>query len=250
MEKNDLTRESVLMQLRELAEETYKEFNCKLIPNVDKERTLGVRVPDLRKLAKKIVREDWRSYLSRLDSCKKDPAGVGDTELYYEEILLQGLVIASAKMEAQERISFIEGFLPRIDNWAVCDTFCGSLKFADKGDGRLLAWELVRLLIRDSREYYIRFALVMMLSHYVEEEYIGQVLELAGQVQHEGYYVKMAAAWLFSVCYVKFPEKTEALLTEGRLDDFTHNKTIQKIRESYRVSKEDKARLNLLKRTK
>ncbi|MCB6994422.1 DNA alkylation repair protein [bacterium 210820-DFI.6.37] len=250
MEQLDLTREGILQELRAMAEENYKDFNCKLIPGVDKERTLGVRVPDMRKLAKKIGRQDWTGYLSELDCCKRDPAGVGGTELYYEEVLLQGLVIASAAMDAAERISRIEGFLPRIDNWAVCDTFCSSLKFADKGEGRQLVWDLIEPMTQDSREYYIRFALVMMLGHYVDEEHIEQLLDYAGKVRHEGYYVKMAAAWLLSVCYVKFPQQTEALLVDGLLDDVTHNKTIQKIRESYRISKEDKARLNLLKRTK
>lgn len=243
-------RDLVLQQLRELAEEDYKEFHCKLIPGINKEKVLGVRLPALRKLAKKIVREDGKAYLAQLKNCKKDSRGIGGTELYYEEVMLQGLVIASAKMDAQERLSYIEGFLPRIDNWAVCDTFCGSLKFADKEENRKLVWEFLQPMFSDTREYYVRFGLVMLLSHYVDRDHIQQVLKLASEVRHEGYYVKMAVAWLLSVCYIAFPEETELLLKDNQMDDFTHNKTIQKIRESYRVSKEDKARLNLLKRTK
>ena len=98
------------------------------------------------------------------------------------------------------------------------------------------------------KEYEIRFALVAMLDYFINEEYIDQVLEILGQVRHEGYYVKMAAAWAVSICYVKFPEKTEGFLKKDLLDDFTHNKSIQKIRESYRVSKEDKERLKTLRR--
>ena len=88
----------------------------------------------------------------------------------------------------------------------------------------------------------------MLLSHFVDEEHIDSVLRLMEGVRHEGYYAKMVVAWTLSVCYVKFPEKTEKILRNGSLDNFTQNKTIQKIRESYRVSKEDKQRLNLLKR--
>ena len=100
-----------------------------------------------------------------------------------------------------------------------------------------------------SREYEIRFAVVAMLDHLVTEEYIGCVLEVLARVRHEGYYVKMAVAWAVSVCYVKFPEQTEELLVEQKLDDFTHNKSIQKIWESYRVSKEEKDRLQKLRRS-
>ena len=151
-------------------------------------------------------------------------------------------------MDAERRLSYIERFIPRIDNWAICDTFCGDLKFADKEENRQLVWNFLQPYLSDEREFFVRFGTVLLLSHCVDEEHIDSVLRLMEGVRHEGYYAKMAVAWTLSVCYVKFPEKTEKILRTGSLDNFTQNKTIQKIRESYRVSKEDKQRLNLLKR--
>ena len=102
--------------------------------------------------------------------------------------------------------------------------------------------------LKSQEEFEIRFALVSMLDHFITEEYKDRIFQAVESVHHDGYYVKMAAAWLVSVLYVKFPNETEAFLQKNTLDDFTHNKSIQKIRESYRVSKEDKERLNTMKR--
>lgn len=96
----------------------------------------------------------------------------------------------------------------------------------------------------------IRFAVVAFLDHFITEEYIEKILTILGNIKHDGYYVKMAVAWAVSVCYVKFPELTWELLAGDRLDDFTHQKSIQKIRESYRVTKEEKERLAALRRMK
>lgn len=237
-------REELLRELKELAEADYKEFNCSLIPGVDKERTLGVRVPLVRKTAKKAARQDWEALLAELEACEAR----GGDGLYYEEVLLQGMVIAAAKMEAERRLSYIRRFVPRIDNWAVCDTFCGDLKFADKEENRQLVWEFVRPYLADEREFFVRFGVVMLLNHFIDESHIDEVLRLMERVRHEGYYAKMAVAWNLSMCYVHFPQKTETLLRSGALDAAVQNKTIQKIRESYRASKDDKARLCLLKR--
>ena len=102
--------------------------------------------------------------------------------------------------------------------------------------------------LNSSQEYEIRFAVVCLLDFFVQEAFIDRILNCFSDIHHEGYYVKMAVAWAVSVCYVKFPEKTEDFLLKNTLDDFTHNKAIQKIRESYRVSKEEKERLNQWKR--
>ena len=158
------------------------------------------------------------------------------------------MVIAAAKMEAGQRLAYIERFVPKIDNWAVCDTFCGDLKFARIEKNRQLVWDFLHDYLGDDREYFIRFGAVMLLGHYIDKAYIEQILERMNAIQHQGYYVKMAVAWALSICYIKFPQETEQLLKHNQMDGFTHNKAIQKIRESYRVSKEDKARLNLLKR--
>ena len=94
----------------------------------------------------------------------------------------------------------------------------------------------------------MRFGIVSLLEHFINDTYIDDVLQILSDIRHDGYYVKMAAAWALSVCYIKYPGKTSALVTENRLDDFTHNKMIQKICESFRVSREQKEELKKLKR--
>lgn len=241
-------RREVLEQLMLLAENSYGDFQAKLIPGIKRENILGVRVPALRKLAKKMAKAGWEAWISQAENCEKDPEGVGGTELFYEEIMLQAMIIGAVKMEPQKRLSYIRAFVPRIDNWAVCDIFCGDLKFADKSENRDLVWSFLLPYLDSSEEYDVRFGTVMLLSHYIDEAHIRQVLELMAGIRHQGYYVKMAVAWTLSMCYVKFPEHTEPLLRRNHLDDFTHNKTIQKIRESRQVSKENKEQLRLLKR--
>ena len=103
-------------------------------------------------------------------------------------------------------------------------------------------------LVKDRREFVARFGIVMLLDHFITDTYIDEVLQVLDEVSHDGYYVKMAVAWAISICYVKFEEKTMVLLRENTLDDFTYNKSLQKITESYRVTKEDKARIRSMKR--
>lgn len=102
--------------------------------------------------------------------------------------------------------------------------------------------------MKSDKEYEIRFGVVMAMAHYIDEEYIDNVLQWMDRISHEGYYVKMAVAWALSVCYVKFPQKTMNYLKENHLDDFTYNKALQKIIESYRVSTEDKEIIRSMKR--
>ena len=184
-----------------------------------------------------------------------------DPPIYYEEILLQGLVIGCAKMPFDELLSRTAAFVPLIDNWAVCDTFCTSLKAAKKHMAEF--WDFLQPYLalgleqnpQDPQghpaqtEFPLRFAVVMLLAHYINEGYIDRVLTLLNSVKHEGYYVKMAVAWALSVCFIKFPEKTMELLDGcNELDDFTYNKAIQKTIESFRVDAATKDRLRSMKR--
>lgn len=240
--------EDIRKELQLQADSKYKEFNCRILPGVRADRMLGVRVPQIRKLAKKAAKGGWQELLFQLENCACEEDGIGKTDLYFEEIMLWGMVIGAAKMDPEQRLNRIGDFIPHIDNWAVCDIFCGDLKFAAKEEHRDRVWQFLQPCLAGPGEYRIRFGIVMLLTYYIDEPYIGRVLSILEGIRHQGYYVKMAAAWALSMCYIRFPEETEVLLKENRLDDFTHNKTIQKIRESYRVSKEDKERLKLLKR--
>lgn len=221
-------------RLRGIADEKYREFHGKLIPGVTQE-FWGIRVPELRKAAKEIIRGDWREFLA---SAKEEPV--------YELTMLSGLVIAGAKCEFEEKLERLAGFIPRIDNWAVCDIVCGELKAVKKNRERM--YEFLQPYFEAEGEYERRFALVILMQHYLVDEWIDRVIAVYGSVRLEEYYVKMAAAWGLSVCFVKFRDKTLEFLRETAMDDWTYNKTLQKARESYRVSPEDKEMLKGMKR--
>ena len=231
-DKISAVTEWVRKELEKNADPSYREFHRSLVPGL--ENFLGVRVPKLREISRKAAREDYWSF-----------AGEADRETY-EELMIRGMMIGYARLTREEQRRELEKFVPLINNWAVCDCCCSTYKFMKKDQEEWFAF--LRTYAASDKEYEIRFSLVSMLDFFINEDYIDQVLEILGQVRHEGYYVKMAASWAVSICYVKFPEKTEKFLRKNLLDDFTHNKSIQKIRESYRVSKEDKERLKTLRR--
>lgn len=224
-------------KLYELSEEKYREFNQKLLPGV--EHVLGVRLPILRKLAKEIAKDDFRVYLAEAQAqITRDSI--------HEEIMVQGLVIGYAKMEQEEYRKCLDEFVPKITNWSVCDSCVTGFKFMRKDPDY---WFDYLKTYRDSKEEFeIRFMVVAMMNHFVDEEHIEEILSICNEIRHEGYYAKMAVAWALQVCYVKFPKKTRKLLENNSMDDFTHNKAIQKIRESYQVSREEKEELGRLKR--
>jgi len=219
-------------QLFELADEEYRKFQSTLCPGCS--NILGVRVPLLRNLAKDIAKGDWCGYLKNAGND------------YFEEIMLQGMVIGYAQAETEELMGYIKAFVPKIDNWAVCDSFCTGLKFTKKNRSRV--WENLHLHLASKEEFEIRFGTVMLLNYYVEEDYIDRVLLLLDGIKHEGYYVKMAVAWAVSICFVRFPEITIDYLMQNALDDFTFNKSLQKITESLRVDKETKTLIRGMRR--
>ena len=210
----------------------YKEFHSSLCPNVDK--IIGVRVPELRKIAKEIAQQYYVRFLSQA----KDE--------YYEELLLQGLVIGYAKISIEETFEYLEKFVPKINSWAVCDTTCSNLKITKKHMQEM--WEFLEKYINSNKEYEIRFALVMYLNYFLTEEYIDKILEKLDKIENKEYYVQMAIAWLISFAYIKQKEKTEKYLLKNNLDQFTQNKAIQKICESYRVEVAEKEKLRKYKK--
>jgi 3-methyladenine DNA glycosylase AlkD len=225
---NQIIREKIFA----LADEEYRKFQSGLIPG--EERLLGVRLPDLRGLAKEIAGGDWREYLNDAQS------------EYFEEVMLQGLVIGYVKAAPEEILKYAAQFIPRITNWAVCDSFCTGLKLAKKHPQ--LVWDFIQPYLKSDREFEIRFAVIMMLAHFIDDGHIGQILASLDRIRHEGYYVKMGVAWAVSVCYVKYPGETMAYLKNCGLDDFTFNKSLQKILESFRVDQESKAVIRSMKR--
>ncbi|CAI6087605.1 DNA alkylation repair protein [Cohnella sp. JJ-181] len=224
---------SIRAQLEALAEPGYRKFASSLIPNID--NLMGVRLPALRRIALEAARGDWRVWLAQAD---------GE---YFEEIMLQAMVIGYADMAPEERLRHVAAFVPKIDNWSVCDRFCLGLKFARAHQAAV--WAFIQPYLRSGHAYEVRFGVVMLLEHFIDDENADGVLKLLDQVSHEDYYVKMAVAWAVSMCYVKFPERTEAYLAACSLDDFTFNKSLQKICESYRVDAAAKVRVRAMRRS-
>lgn len=217
--------QALLQELESLADPQYKAFHEGLIPGVS--MAWGVRLPALRALAKKLLRGDPVGFLE-----KTQPGS-------YEETLLRGLVIGGLNLPWEGKRPWVEDFLPRIDNWAVCDTFCNSLKPRSPEDLQEM-WAFFRPLYASSQEYSARAACVVQLSHFVDQEHVEEGLALLQQVAHPGYYAKMAVAWALSVWYVKFPQAVEELLAQQTLDPWVQNKSIQKVRESRRVGRAEK----------
>jgi len=227
-----MDQQTIREKLFNLAEEKYQKFQKGLIPG--EEKILGVRMPYLRELAKEIVRGDWREYLN------------GAQDEFYEEVMLQGLVIGYAKASPEEILDRVSRFVPKISNWSVCDSFCTGLKLAKKHPH--MAWEFLQPYLASDKEFEIRYAVVMMLAHYINDDFIDRVIARLDRIRHEGYYVRMGVAWAVSVCCVKYPGKTIEYLKGCNLDDFTYHKSLQKILESFRVDQEFKAVIRSMKR--
>ncbi|MBQ8135733.1 MAG: DNA alkylation repair protein [Clostridia bacterium] len=217
-------------RLMEQSENQFGEFNASLIPG--KNNILGVRIPKLRAYAKELAKTLGTVALEGED-------------IYFEETMLRGMIIGYLKMEAEERLKLIAEFVPLIDNWAICDSFCSTLKFANKN--REMVWEFIQPYINSAKEFEQRFGAVMLLDYFINEEYIDRTLEKLAVINTEAYYSSMAVAWTAAECYIKFPEKTLPYITEKRFDKDTHNRMIQKICDSYRVESDKKQELKKLK---
>lgn len=219
--------------LFEHAEPNYREFSAKLIPGIH-ESMIGVRLPLLRKLTKTILAGDWRRFLSE------------NQHQYYEETMLSAFVIGTAKMEDEERIHCVKEFLPCIQNWGVCDSFCAALPINSKN--RIAYWKLVKDELEGTEEFRVRFALVMMLMYGTKEA--SDVLEGIShlqRVQHQGYYVKMAVAWYLAEACKCCPEEMIDYISRPEMDSDIRRKAIQKCIESKKIEEAVKTRLRSLR---
>lgn len=218
----------IKQDLLKMQDEKYKNFHSGLCPGVN--NIIGIRIPVLRDYAKKIKGQVDISAISND---------------YYEEVMLKGMLIGLEKKLDFEKIS---NFIPLINNWAVCDTFCAGLKQIKNNKEKM--WLFLQNYINSKKEFEVRFAVVTILDFYIDEQYIDRVLELLKTVKHEGYYAKMAVAWAYSFCFIKFFEKTKnefESFDKNNIDKFIYNKSIQKSIESYRLTNEQK---NILKSMK
>ena len=216
--------------LFELRDEEYAAFQAKLTPSVDKELFIGVRVPEVRKLAKQLKNDPITSEFIRELPHK-----------YYDENMLHGLLISEIK-DYEKAVEETDRFLPFVDNWAVCDIM--SPKVFKKHKAELI--EKIREWTRSGDTYTIRFGIEMLMSHFLDEDFRAEYLEIPAAVHSEEYYVNMMIAWFFATALAKQWDAAVPYLEQGRLDEWVHKKTVQKARESYRITDEQKAYLKAI----
>ena len=210
----------------------YKQFHSKLMPTINPEVIIGVRTPQLRKYTKQIKDSTQvESFMKQLP------------HHYYEENNLHGLLIENIK-DFDACIATLNEFLPYVDNWATCDMMAP--KVLKKDLGKLYEW--IKLWISSGETYTVRFGVNMLMKYYLEDNFLPEYPELVAGIRSEEYYVKMVVAWYFATALAKQYNAVLPYLTEHRLDEWIHNKTIQKAVESYRIAPEQKLYLKTLKR--
>lgn len=218
-------------ELFNLKDDKYADFQCKLTPGVEREQFIGVRVPLVRKLAKKIYTSgDYEDFLEELP------------HKYFDENMLQGLIISEYK-DYDSCVEAVDRFLPYVDNWAVCDIM--SPKVFKKNKDRLL--DKIKLWIESEHTYTCRFGIEMLMSHYLEENFKEEYLDMVAKVESGEYYVNMMIAWYFATALAKQWDSTIKILEAKKLSEWVHNKTIQKARESYRITDSQKEYLKSIK---
>ncbi len=248
-----MTKQELRNWLNAQAEPDYQKFSSSLIPGC--EPMLGIRIPVLRKKAKEIAKGDWRGFLeeygitaTKAEGQERETANLDGAE-YFEEKQLQAMVLgyrkAKTEEEARELIRFCAVFVPRIGNWSVNDTFCTGLVLSRAYPD--LVWDFLMGYRTSTQEFEQRVVAVTLMSHYLKDGYIDQVLDVLKTLQHDGYYQRMGVAWALATAYAKYPKQTMALLQEGTLSEWVYQKAIQKMLESYRVPAEDKKVLRAMK---
>ena len=221
----------IQQRLFALQDAGYRDFHAALMPTVDKALVIGVRMPALRALAKELKgTEPAADFMAQLP------------HKYYEENNLHAALIGHIR-DFQPCLTALERFLPYVDNWATCDMMNPRALAKDKA--ALL--ERIRLWLQSGHTYTVRFGMEMLMNHFLEEDFREEYPALVASVQSEEYYVRMMQAWYFATALAKQYEAAVTYLEQRRLPPWVHNKTIQKARESYRVSDEQKEYLKSLK---
>lgn len=209
-----------------IKEERYKEFSSKLTKT--RYPILGIRIPILRKIAKEIFKGNYNSFLEySLDAT-------------FEEVFIEGLIISNIKDE-KEFFKYIDDFVNKIDDWSICDSFCNGLKIINKNLNKY--FEYFTKYLDSNKEFKIRVCLIVYLNFYTKKEYIDKIIENILKIKSNAYYVEMAISWLLAEIYLVDKEKVIQLLRSHKLNKFVNNKTISKLRDSFRVSDEDKQEL-------
>lgn len=222
--------DEIRADLISVADEKYREFNGSLIPTVDREKIIGVRVPALKNLAKK-----YRNHPKIGEFLSDLP------HFYHEENCLHGYIIAEIKDYEQVEAA-VEKFLPYVDNWATCDTL--SPKAFAKNLAKTRENALRR--IKSERTYTVRFGINTVMRFFLGDNFDGELVESVAGVKSDEYYVNMMIAWFFATALAKNYDEVLPYLTDRKLGVWVHNKTIRKAIESRRVSDEHKEFLRSL----
>ena len=219
-------------KLYEMQDIKYRDFTSPLIPNVPKDNMIGVRLPNVKKLAKELYKSG--EYVSFINSLP---------HTYFEEYHLHCYIISEIK-DFEEFIIELEKLLPYIDNWSVCDSLRPKC-FAKNKEKALL---YVKKWLQSEHIYTKRFAIEMLMVHYLNDDFTPEYLDLVAKVDGKDYYLKMMVAWYFATALAKQYDATIAYIENHAIEDkWTHNKAIQKALESYRVSENKKSYLKTLK---
>ena len=225
-------KDKIEQDLFALQDLKYRDFQAKLIPNISKQTIIGVRAPALKNYAKQIIKAGvYSDFLNNLP------------HTYLEENALHSCIVNNIK-DFSICIKEVERFLPYIDNWAICDGL--SPKCFHKNTDELLV--NIKKWLKSKKEYTMRFAIGMLMQHYLDENFKEKYLLLVAGIKREEYYIKMMQAWFFATSLAKQYEQTIIILQNNQLEKWTHNKTIQKSIESYRITDEQKAYLKSLRR--
>lgn len=204
----------------------YLDFSTSIGASSNKKR-LGVRVPLLRNYAKTLSKKYSLDYLI---------TNIGED--FYEEVMLKGFIIGNYNLSFSELVKYINYFLPKISDWAICDTFVSGLKISQKYSNEL--WEYLNELLNSDDEFTVRFSLVMILNYYINDEYKEKIFKLIENVKLDKYYVKMANAWLISYMFINYFDETIQFISKSKLDSFTKGKAITKAIESLKINSDKK----------
>lgn len=208
------------------------EYYGNVIPG--KKPDMGVRIPELRKLAKEIAKDDYRYFLDN------------NTFETFEAETLQAFVIGYAKDDINELLGYVKEFIPMIHDWSVNDSLCQNFKIARKHQKEV--FDFLMEYVDSEEEYEVRVVAVMLMSHFLNDEYIDRVIKVLDGLKCRDYYSRMGVAWAVATVMAKYRDKCFEYMNNSSLDDWTYNKSIQKMLESYRVNDEDKKILREMKR--
>ena len=263
-------REEIRNVLVGKAEDTYRDFSASLIPK--SMPILGVRLPELRKIAKDLVKTtDWKQEIASYEGEHED--------IYFEETMLRGMIIGhgTQKTKDETALELLRDFIPHVDNWSVCDSFCNSFLYASRN--REAVWDFMQKYLYSDKEFEVRVAIILLLTQFLKYDcdgkkmsrkrvvtmeeveqntekenrenypYLERILATLNRSFEQGYYAQMAVAWTAAEAFVSFPYETMQMLqNDCRMDTWTYNKTLQKICESRNPDADVKQYVKAMKR--